>query len=110
VKCQIYNGDYCGAYNCTRNIIEKLDISLWHIFELFVKSCLVGLQLHPSFNVSSPLGYCQQSHDIFNKEGYEILKFRIKCTKFKNILSYNTHSSNDWLKPFTKKKDRANLV
>jgi hypothetical protein len=39
------------------------------VIELFVKSCHVGLELHPSFDVSSPLSYCPQSHEILLNKG-----------------------------------------
>jgi hypothetical protein len=76
------------------------------------KKTLVGFELHPSFDVSSPPGCCPQSHEILlYKGGYEILKFMIKCTKVENIYSYNTHNNNnDWLKAFKKRKYKANLI
>jgi hypothetical protein len=32
-----------------------------------------------------------------------MLKLKIKCTRFENIYSYNTHNNNDWLKAIMKK-------
>jgi hypothetical protein len=42
---------------------------MWGSLELFIKSCLVGLELHPSFDASSPLGCCLQSHEILLNNG-----------------------------------------
>jgi hypothetical protein len=42
-----------------QNLVKKS----WSI-ELSIKSSLVGLELHPSFDVSSPPVCCPQSHEI----------------------------------------------
>jgi hypothetical protein len=70
------------------------------ILALSKKSCPVGPELHPPFDASSPLGCCPQSREILlNKEGYDILRLSIKCTRLESICSYSTHSSSsDWLK------------
>jgi len=39
------------------------------LLELSIKSCLVGLKLHPSFDVSSPFGCCLQIHEILLNKG-----------------------------------------
>jgi hypothetical protein len=42
---------------------------------------------------------------------YEILRLSIECTRLENIYNYSTHSnSNDWLKAFRRRRDRANSV
>jgi hypothetical protein len=66
-------------------------------------------ELHPPFDASSPLGYGPQSHEILLNKSMEYWDC-IKCTRLENIYSYSTHSNNDWLKMFEKRKDRANSV
>jgi hypothetical protein len=79
--------------------------------KVIYKAMPLGLELHPSFDVLPPLKYCSQSNQIFFKEGYEILRFKIKWMRCKNIYNYNTHSrNNDWLKAFKEKKDKVNSI
>jgi hypothetical protein len=70
----------------------ELSVKSWPVvpkwlLELSVKSWPVGPEFHPSFYASCPLGCCPQSHEIFIKYGYEMLKLGIKCTRVKNILT-----------------------
>ncbi len=44
------------------------DCHLCHIKKMGKKT-LVGLELHPSFDVSSPPSYCPQSHEIVLNKG-----------------------------------------
>jgi len=39
------------------------------LLELSVNSCPIGPELHPSFDASSPLGCCPQSHEILINKG-----------------------------------------
>ncbi len=56
---------------------QNIKLALWPNF----KSCPVGPEFHPSFDASSPLGRCPQSHEIrglLNK-GMKLLRLRMKC-------------------------------
>jgi hypothetical protein len=44
------------------------DCHLCHIKKM-EKKTLVGLELHPSFDVSSPPKYCPQSHEVILNKG-----------------------------------------
>jgi hypothetical protein len=44
-----------------------------------IKSCPVRLELHPSFDVSSPLGYCLQSHEMLLNKGIKYKNSRLKA-------------------------------
>lgn len=56
------------AYVCDDNILCRFtNVIIWNVWvssKLSIKSCLVGLELHLSFDASSPLGYCLQTHEI----------------------------------------------
>jgi len=91
-------------------VIILKNLSLWHILELSVKSCPVGPELHPSFDASSPPGCCRQSHEILLKNGMKYWNSGLNAPGSRTFRATVQHSSSDWLKQFTKRKDRANSV
>ncbi len=80
------------------------------ILELSIKLCPVGPDLHPSFDASSPPGCCPQSHEILLNKGMKYWDLGLNAPSSRTFINYSTHSSSDWLKAFTKRKDRANSV
>jgi hypothetical protein len=42
----------------------QTNVFLHTVLEWSIKWCHIGPKLHPSFDVSSPLGCCPQSHEI----------------------------------------------
>ncbi len=49
------------------------------LLALFVKSCPIGLELHSSFDASSPLGYCLQNHEMLLNKGMKYWNSRFKA-------------------------------
>jgi hypothetical protein len=60
------------AYVCDENTFcYFINVIIWNvrIIRVSAKSCLGWFELHPSFDASSPLGCCLQSHEILLNKG-----------------------------------------
>ncbi len=81
------------------------DILVTKVLEISIKSPPFGALLsspNSSFELLNIRVICRVSPNM--------LKLRIKCTRFKNTYSYRTNNNNsDWLKAMRKKKDKMKL-
>jgi len=63
--------------------------------ELSLKSCPVGPELHPSFDASSPLGCCPQSHENLLNKGLKYWDSRLNAGSSRTFIA--TVHIHQWL-------------
>jgi hypothetical protein len=113
------------VYVCDDNILCRFtNVIIWNVWvssKLFAKSCLVGLELHLSFDASSPLGCCLQSHEILLNKCMKYWDSRLNAQGARTFIAIvhkattmigwrHLENNSYWLKAFRKRKDNANSI
>jgi len=66
---------------------SMISVKVAKVSKLSIKSCPIGHELHPSFNVSSFLGYCLQKHEILLNKGVKYWNFGLNGLGSKTFIT-----------------------